>query len=354
MSTEKNYYTKLDNSTSSGFESGSTAFGYDKRLIIGGVNFGYKWTDADAAALQHMQLEAQYQAQLEQREYESPLKQAQRLRAAGINPNLLNGVIDNGNGSINSSVGSPTGSPAIASSQAITSMIGQMVNLLPQAIQMYQSLTSNSISNAIGEAELSKLSRGEALDLIGQQVTLSDLKDKSTLPYVSTNGIANKRYRKLVQKNIDYFLNDASNREQAISSVYRVKQGKEHSRNSFISSVSGPNWNDSDSLFISALRELHSIEQEATKAQNKYNKDYYTAKDGSIVGNAEESIVQSTQTITSNQSTSSDSVVEAHIGELLKSDDRGDRALGAILYLLKSLTGSYTGVNSGGSFSIGK
>ena len=102
--------------------------------------------------LQHMQLQASIDQQLAERAYNTPAAQAQRMRAAGLNPDMQD--IDNGNGSISAGVGSPSGESASAQSARTAQAISSMVELLPQAIQTVQSMQLHSQNMSMNELEL--------------------------------------------------------------------------------------------------------------------------------------------------------------------------------------------------------
>lgn len=350
----ENYYSSL-----SGNGIGRKSSNPKNDVVIGGINFGRNWSDADAAALQQAQLQASIDQQIamieDERRYNSYSAQAQRMRAAGLNPDMQNFEGTNSSGGISAGVGSPSGESRSALNAHITQSIGSMVDIIPQAIGIYQQIKTGSLNNAVSEAQLSKLAKGEALDLIGSNVTLDDLKDKTSVPHVSTNHIASRKYSKLVNKYLDDFLLDSSNRSIAEKAIYDNMISLDNSRTTYSKGRSNPSFSEDDNLFISALRKLWEMEEKAKYSKDKYDNDYFSNKDGSFVADSEESILSNQVTSTSTQANSLDKVFDDELSKLWKSGDRWDKALAAVLYLVKSLAGNISfGPKgfSGGSIGI--
>ena len=110
-------------------------------VIIGGINYGKKWSDKDAAMLNLQTAAAQQQLQLDliadERAYNSPAAQSSRYWQAGMNPDLQN--VDSGNTSIGSPVTAPTasGSPQ---TNFVRDILPQIPALLNSALGIYQQI----------------------------------------------------------------------------------------------------------------------------------------------------------------------------------------------------------------------
>lgn len=150
----------------------SNPVGFDKGLIkeriINGQSFGKKWDDADAALLNLMSQSAQNDFQLsliaDERAYNSPLQQVNRMRQAGINPDLQN--IDSGNTSVGSPGSAPTATGAPATN-FVRDVLPQLPSLLNTAIGVYSQIQGlQQSNNAIKAQKLSNL--GTEQDLIKQ------------------------------------------------------------------------------------------------------------------------------------------------------------------------------------------
>lgn len=317
-----NYYGSL-NSSGEDQSKGSGDF------YIGGVNFGKKWSDKDAAALQHYQLQASIEQQLEEREYNSPAAQAQRMRAAGLNPDMQD--YDNGNSSVSAGVGSPSGESASAQNARTAQTIHSMIELLPQAVSQIQGFRTQSLDNAIKEESIRKYADELAVQRLADYTQLSDYTgDEDYVLAVPYYDIKNRSVRKAFKNALDMY---SINSSQVKSKVYERESKLAASKFDYATKYVKSGSSQSDDLLISAVKELYDIEQKALKAsgnasasRDNYTKEFYDNKDGSTDASYD------TATRRKNSQNTLDSVFD---DELVKLWDTNP-SLAAVIYLARA------------------
>lgn len=346
-----NYYSKLDGSSfgvggqGSNFQSGKKS---ERDVYIGGVNFGNNWNDMDAAALQHMQLQASIDQQLEERAYNTPAAQAQRMRAAGLNPDMQN--IDNGNGSISAGVGSPSGESADAQKDrrinTISSTVQSMVQLLPQAIQIVQSMQTHSVD--MFQKELSMLQGADQL-AFDRVVSMTPLSAYTEGKSPDSNGlwtfdIKNKRLRKMVHlAGAKYY----DGNPQVKAAVLKRYSDALDSEFGYQLNNARDVWSDSDKLFVDVLRDLWKFEYQSQVNEKKFKSNYYGNLDG-------KTFAESDTAIKKNSSLDDvDKEFSDYISKMWKSDDKWDNLKAAVLFLLTKLSGGFSVGPNGTTKTIG-
>lgn len=323
-----NYYGELGNYKGD-FSGGTQAKNPKNNIVIGGVSFGRNWTDSDAAALQHMQLQASIDQQLAEREYNSPAAQVQRMRQAGINPDMQS--FDNGNGSISAGVGSPSGQPASSRTQVIMHGVQSMVEMIPQAVEVVQRFQATRLSLEKSNTELDNLAEQIAIERQAR-VPYSAIsgEDDSIYP-IFTGDISDKRFRKRIESAAKRY----SPTSPEVANAWWNRQSLPYSgRSTYAHAFGKGSGKESDSVFIDAVHELYKAERDALesshkskKSQSDFSTDYYDAKDGSVIGSAE------TQSAVNSSLQELGKVLDDKIAKLWDTNP----TLAAVLYIVKTI-----------------
>lgn len=337
-----NYYGELGNYKGQ-FSGGTQASNPKNNVVIGGVSFGKNWNDSDAAALQHMQLQASIDQQLAEREYNTPFAQAQRMRAAGLNPDLQN--FDNGNSSVSAGVGSPSGESASAQNARTAQSIQSMVELLPQAIQTVQSMQAHSHNMSMNELELLAGAETEALNLASHHTRLeSYTEDNPNYQNVPTFHIKNRRLRKLIDEVAPRYAYWHPLVKRNVLSRYSDSLDAEFD---YILNNERKSLTDTDALFVDCLRELWRFEYSSKRNKSKFESDYY----GNVSG---KDFAESDAAIKKNSSLDDvDKEFSDYISKMWKSNDKWDNLKAAVLFLLTKMSGGFSVGPKGTTKSIG-
>lgn len=312
-------------------------------VIIGGVDFGTRWSDKDAAALQHYQLQSSIDQQLEEREYNSPFAQAQRMRAAGLNPDMQN--YDNGNSSVSAGIGSPSGESASAQNARTAQTIQSMVELLPQAIQTVQSMQAHSQNMSMNELELLAGADAEAFNRASFFTRLESYTENyPNYNNVPTFDIKNRRLRKLVNNAAPKY---AYWNPQVKAAVLKRNSDALDAEFDYILNDQRKNLTDTDALFVDCLRELWRFEYSSQVNEKKFKSDYYGKLDG-------KDFAESDAAIKKNSSLSDvDKEFSDYIAKMWKSEDKWDNLKAAVLFLLTKMSGGFSVGPKGTTKSIG-
>ena len=140
------YQSAIDQGVNTG---NSTIASKKNPIVIGGQNYGSKWNDQDAAAFNLYMSELGFENELQlldyQNKYNSPIEQAKRMRAAGLNPDLM-GVNMSESAGANQSVpqssgGADTMSPLQAFQQS-TSVLTHIMSSVQTAIKSFSDIKS--------------------------------------------------------------------------------------------------------------------------------------------------------------------------------------------------------------------
>lgn len=330
--------------------------------IIDGINYGHNWTSGDQAVydlyLKSLEYDTNmefwqknYDAEREARDYNSPANQAQRMREAGVNPDLIG--VDNVAGG--SPTLSPMSSPAAPVGQTPQDLRLQKTNqavgiaqtileAIPAGIQLYTS--SKSALQGIESNELGMRDRikNDALDFLGGYIDTDylnprDDKDYPHPPILSdpfVSDYASKRYgnskrgmRRQKQFNDALYTLVMGNREELRNAVYSRKFQSENSRSGFLGLLSQYGWNADDRVMVDIIKELNTFKGEMEKYMSKFNKDYYSTANGSTKGTSENSSWKRSQTLYDNSPLAN---LFSSADKYLNSDKRGDSIKGCILY----------------------
>lgn len=254
-----------------------------KQATIAGAEF-----DADLALLDY------------QNQYNDPTQQAERMRSAGLNPDLvgLDGVSDSaGMSGVTGSAGIDTGPSSMEKAQFWLSNGQNIFNSALQLADQFQSMRGRSLDNDIKNLEYVKLLQGVNDDAVSRSYlgSLEQLlfSSKEDLPYLQDlskfdfipSGISkrNKKrltrlmpsidsYTKGIQSLGGYYDSLLSSSESA--AIARERSGKKEGSIDMQDLVSG---------YSKVAKFLEKVQEYAARqdaAQAKYNADYYENSNG--------------------------------------------------------------------------
>lgn len=279
----------------------------NKPITIGGTNYGRKWNDADAALLSAQMQALGMQQELDLMNYEnwynSPAQQAQRMREAGLNPDLQG--IDN-HSAANGKVPTPTiptgmnaGQFAIELTDTITSVMGQALKTYQEMKLFSQQSFSNDIANdksALEYARTLAQYRGKykpkstptaAIPKNGE-LQPSLIEDSSFLPFSGNN----RRYAKRVNywtKKISQY-DDYGLAGKIVTDENTYNQGR---TDRLIKPITTSDPDEEMAIVMGDLkaiaRDYVRFSQYFFKNQAKFNSDFYKSLDGTKKAAAENS-----------------------------------------------------------------
>lgn len=266
-------------------------------------------------------------AALEDREYNNEVNTARRMRAAGMNPDLLgvqagqselanNDAVANGvNGAMDTELNSPM--------QVVQSLGGVMSTVFG----IYNGLAS--LDNQIFSTEMSDFA-GREQGIKGDLVSamFADLKDDDIDKYLSgalsvsdllfgkgnssgSNGRAawlldtitprykSKRARSFANQKLGAYVNSLDFQREIADKLGSVASAKNSAarvigENTALAGKSGGNLRETMSTIAKAAYEIYMSDTSLQKAANKYSRDYYNTANGAQAAEAENSTTRET------------------------------------------------------------
>lgn len=281
-----------------------------------------------------------YDSEREAREYNSPANQAQRMREAGVNPDLIG--VDNVAGDSPSL--SPMTSPAAPAGQTPQEMRMQKTNqamgiakqfldILPQAVSMFNSINSTSLDNSLKRAQIGDFASDIALkDLTSifkpedfarvsasgkpEDLFSSDnmdsfehLADRFSMSYGKRNS---KYYRHAIRRLMDDWDGELK------SAVYEKHFGASSNRKNFLDVLGSFGFDLDDDTLVGVIREFNSVVYDNAKKRNANTKKSLENESKGLDNDAMLSLMSKANT-------------------LMDSDKRGDQIKGGILYFVAVL-----------------
>ena len=249
--------------------------GRDQRTRTGQFEAAAAEFDADLALMDY------------QNEYNDPTNKAARMRAAGLNPDLI-GVSDasdsSGLSGLSGSVSpTPDSRNTLDNVSQILDNAQNVVGTFFDAYSQVQGINARSINNDIGRVNLDNLLHGRASQFLSDNSDIDDL--TSVMDFTKYLGLSKKATKRYMQ--------NISTLQTGISGdVIKNKKRNElaQSRYDLQSTKSQYGYSDDDSDMFNALKawndfvhDCDKVSKSASKSQNKYTGDYYNNMSGATM-----------------------------------------------------------------------
>lgn len=308
-----------------------------KEATIAGAEF-----DADLALMDY------------QNQYNDPTAQAERLRAAGINPDLvgLEGVSDSaGLSGVTGSSGISTGPSSMEKAQFWLSNGQNIFNSALQLADQFQTMRGRSLDNDIKNIDFVRALQGLKNDTYTEILTNSYFKGDSEEvdPLIYVRGISNRNKKRFSRLMPSYSAQVKSNNlfgdivDSAVKAGESLAVGNIRGSGSFRPEDMAKGY-EHVAKFLENVKE-YAARQDA--AQSKYNADYYENSDGSNDASIDKDMRETARDSAkdSYQASKGDKELDKYFSELVtdlrKDDSWYSNALLMILYAMKS--GSFKG-----------
>lgn len=303
-----------------------------KQATISGAEF-----DADLALLDY------------QNQYNDPTAQAERLRAAGINPDLvgLDGVSDSaGLSGVTGSSGISTGPSSMEKAQFWLSNGQNIFNSALQLADQFQTMRGRSLDNDIKNIDYVRALQGLKNDAYSEILANSYIKGDSENidPLIFVRGISNRNKKRFQRLMPSYSSKIKSNKlvgdivDSSLNAGESLAVGNIRGSGSF-------NPNDMAKGYEHVAKFLEKVKEYAARqdaAQAKYNADYYENSDGSNDALIDKEMRETARDSAkdSYQASKGDKELDKYFSELVtdlrKDDSWYSNALLMILYGMKS------------------
>lgn len=241
-----------------------------KQATIAGAEF-----DADLALLDY------------QNQYNDPTAKAERMRAAGLNPDLvgLDGAGDS------AGLSGVTGSSGISAGpnylDRVNSLLANSQNVVSSAFDIYeqlQGIRSRSIDNDIRGMNLDNLIRQRAIDFVSDAPDFTDYPDKTEYAYSEFDG---PQISKRSKMRYNALKSSILNSQKGLT--LRNKTMSDFAKSRYdLASIQGNNFYSADyddmlgaiKTWNNFLNQVEKRSQLAKYAKDKYTKDYYQNSNG--------------------------------------------------------------------------
>lgn len=243
-----------------------------KQATIAGAEF-----DADLALLDY------------QNQYNDPTAKAERMRAAGLNPDLvgLDGAADS------AGMSGVTGSSGISAGpnylDRVNSILANSQNVVSSAFDIYeqlQGIRSRTLENDIRGVNLDNLLRGRALDFLSDAPEYGVEPDDNSVVYQDEftprlSKRSSSRYRQLI----------SSIQPSVKGETIRTKTLADYAKNRLdLANTHGnyfyrPDYDDMLGAIVTWNNFLHKVEKRSYQAKlshDKYLRDYYNTANGTL------------------------------------------------------------------------
>lgn len=306
-------------------------------LVVDGYDYGKNWSDADQVKYDLYLKSLEFDNNVDMidyiNQYNSPAAQVARLRDAGLNPNLQSIDAGTAEGQTTSAPSAPQGMSNIDRTQKVTTIAQQFLELIPQAIQLYQSIQGGFLDldqKAIGVTSgIDQIAQTE----LGKQLDIQDLNNPKVVPKISIAHLP-KRLQKRIENQYHTYIEDFRHRDLARSFIYKSKLSGETPRQDYLGLLSKYGYDVNDDAFVKVLKAFNQVIAGSTKAHSQYDKDYYSKKNGTKLAETENKEVEKRGKVADND-VYADLMSKAN--ELIDSKEKSDKVGGYIMYLLLGL-----------------
>lgn len=243
-----------------------------KQATIAGAEF-----DADLALLDYQNL------------YNDPTAKAERMRAAGLNPDLV-GLDGAGDSAGMSGV---TGSSGISAGpnylDRVNSLLANSQNVVSSAFDIYeqlQGIRSRALENDIRGINLDNLIRNRAIDFVSDAPDFTDYPDKTEYAYSEFDGPQLSKRSKMRYNSLK---SSILNSQKGLT--LRNKTMSDFAKSRYdLATIQGNNFYSADyddmlgaiKTWNSFLNQVEKRSQLAKYAKDKYFKDYYQNSNGTL------------------------------------------------------------------------
>lgn len=240
-----------------------------KQATIAGAEF-----DADLALMDY------------QNQYNDPTAKAERMRAAGLNPDLVG--LDGGGDS--AGLSGVTGSSGISAGpnylDRINSILANSQNVVSSAFDIYeqlQGIRSRTLENDIRGVNLDNLLRGRAIDFLSDSPEFGVEPDDNSTVYQDTPFRLSKRSQARYSKLISDIQNSVK------GETLRTKTLSDYAKNRLdLANTNGnyfyrADYDDMLGAIVTWNNFVHKVEKRSLQAKFKhdtYTRDYYNTADG--------------------------------------------------------------------------
>lgn len=309
----------------------SNPYDEDGNSIIGGQDYGRKWTEGDQAVYDLYLKSLEYESALDVMEYNnkynSMASQVQRAHAAGKNPDFMNIGNEPSRGSAPSAPSAPVGKPFSDTVTQYGNLAQQFLQLLPQAISIYSQVKGSLQDIEIKDLQIDKMIQDDALTFLSDNVesdwlssqpgtkyyksppVLSDafVGDFSRMRYGNTRNGRKRQER--FNKALSYYV--TGNMESLRNAIYSKKSSAAARRSEFVKFLGEYGYDVSDDVFVSTIKGFNEVMRNAEKSKaSKESKKNSNTILADMFGQAQ---------------------------KLIQSDKNWDKAGGYIMYLVLSL-----------------
>lgn len=241
-----------------------------KQATIAGAEF-----DADLALLDY------------QNQYNDPTAQAERMRAAGLNPDLvgLDGVSDSaGMSGVTGSSGISTGPSSMEKAQFWLSNGQNIFNSALQLVDQFQTMRGRSLDNDIKNIEYVRALQGLKNDAYSEILTNADIKNapEDVDPLIFVRGISNRNKKRFTRLMPSFSATVKANSMLGDFVDSSVKAGESLAIGNLRGNGSF-NPNDMAKGYQRVAKFLEQVNEYVARqdaAQAKYNAEYYENSNG--------------------------------------------------------------------------
>lgn len=275
-------------------------------------------------------------------DYQSPASEAERMRSAGLNPDLL-GL----SGAVSPEM-SPNGIPEVSASNGL-SAVGSLASLCMTAIS-----SATSVMGAIGaglDLESKRLSNLNQMDNFALSYILDnvdplsvisgELADDVRSDIISSSSSFGKRvygFNRRQQRQFTDSIVRKLDSPQFFEQYYGFMARGSSNRNTFIGNTSGDYYDQQDEAMRILFGELITAQMNSQKSVNEFNREFYDSRDPFALASAE--ISTADRTSSDNLEYKNSNAFRKSINEKLgKAFDDGNLFAGALLGILNELLG---------------
>lgn len=308
-----------------------------KDTVINGINYGREWSQGDQAHYDLYLKSLEFDNNMDMlnyvNEYNSPQAQAQRMRAAGLNPDLQSINADTASPIQTTAPSAPNGVSHVDTVSKYANIAQQFFELIPQAISTYQSIRGGFQQLNMNDLQLLNTSDSIAQREISKQLTFDQLNRPEVTPKLSYQHLP-KRQQRRIERQVSSYLDDFNSRHYAKNFVYRARAGAETARQDYLNLLGKYGFDVNDEAFVKVIKSFNEVLSNASKTKAEYDNSYYSQKDGVSLANTENKEVSKRGKVADND-VFADLMSKAN--SLIDSKDTSDKVGGYIMYILLGL-----------------